>query len=859
MMLQKWRVLALIAIMSTVAIAAAAIAIAVLYDAAVEVERKRLAESAQSQARWIETMARFEIMNSVRDPQHAELVTLNQFFEAHSGYEVFAETGETVLARREGDQIVFLMRHGTGTLVADDRLPFDFKRAQPMHRALQGLSGTMIGIDHDGVRVLAAYEPVDVLDLGIVSKIDITEVRAPFVRAGLMVAGISFGLVVVGAWLLVAISQPMIRDLQEHSRHLERVVRALRDSEERFRHTFEQAAVGVAHIGLDGGFLRFNSRLCDVTGYAADELMGMRAHELSHPDDLEAVASDIASIISGGLGTLSSERRYLRKDGTAVWVDNTMSLVRDEQGQPCYLIAMVADATARKVGEAELAASQRELALHNAVAEVFLTVPDDQMYEKVLQPVMTFLESRAGIFAYIDDDGDLVVPSMRLTLPERSSDDRDPVVIPRESWGDAWGEALVHRRSVLANRAEPAQPGHPPTSRSIVVPIIDRDELIGLLEVANRERDYTEEHLREMEEIANHVGPILHARLVRDRLERERDAFNRALVTSENRYRAIVQQQTEFVARFLPDGTLTFVNEALCRYSGRDAFELIGQSLWRFMSDEMRSRSEAHLGSLSPDRPGGENEITWTVPDGTTRWLSFVNTALFDSQGRLIEYQSVGRDVTDRHDREVALERALAEKEILLKEIHHRVKNNMAVISSLLSLHERGIADPTAREVFQAMRGRIKTMSLVHEQLYRSGDFKHIDLGAYFGQVARMLVQSQDDASGRIKVVREISNVTLDLERAIPCGLILTELVSNALKHAFPEGREGTVRISLSERGAGEVELAVEDDGIGYDAAATSGFGLHMVGLLVQQINGTIDHDVDAGRRVVVRFPLRSP
>jgi two-component sensor histidine kinase len=157
------------------------------------------------------------------------------------------------------------------------------------------------------------------------------------------------------------------------------------------------------------------------------------------------------------------------------------------------------------------------------------------------------------------------------------------------------------------------------------------------------------------------------------------------------------------------------------------------------------------------------------------------------------------------------------------------------------------------------MRGRIKTMSLVHEQLYRSGDFKHIDLGAYFGQVARMLVQSQDDASGRIKVVREISNVTLDLERAIPCGLILTELVSNALKHAFPEGREGTVRISLGERGAGEVELAVEDDGIGHGAAATSGFGLHMVGLLVQQINGTIDHDVDAGRRVVVRFPLRSP
>jgi len=472
---------------------------------------------------------------------------------------------------------------------------------------------------------------------------------------------------------------------------------------------------------------------------------------------------------------------------------------------------------------------------------------------------MSFLESRDGIFGYINDEGDLVVPSMPRTLPERRSVDRDPVVIPTENWGEAWGEALVHRRSVLANRPEPAQPGQPPTSRSIVVPIIDRDELIGLLAVANRDRDYTEEHLRELEEIANHVGPILHARLVRDRLERERDAFNRALVTSENRYRAIVQQQTEFVARFLPDGTLTFVNEALCRYSGRDAFELIGQSLWRFMSDEMRWKSQLHLETLTPNQPAGENEITWTASDGTTRWVSFVNTALFDNRGTLVEYQSVGRDVTDRHDREVALGRALAEKEILLKEIHHRVKNNMAVISSLLSLHERGIEDPAAREVFQAMRGRIRTMSLVHEQLYRSGDFKHIDLGVYIGQVAHMLVQSQDDASGRIKVVREISSVTLDLERAIPCGLILTELVSNALKHAFPAGRQGTVRVSLGERGAGEVELAVEDDGIGHDTDATSGFGLHMVGLLVQQIGGTIEHDIGAGRRVVVRFPLRSP
>jgi PAS domain-containing protein len=182
------------------------------------------------------------------------------------------------------------------------------------------------------------------------------------------------------------------------------------------------------------------------------------------------------------------------------------------------------------------------------------------------------------------------------------------VVIPGELTG-AWAEALVYQ-SVLANRPEPL-PSHP-DQRSIVVPIIDRDEIIGLLAVANRDRDYTGEHLRELEEIANHVGPILHARLVRDRLERERDAFNRALVTSENRYRAIVQQQTEFVARFLPDGTLTFVNEALCRYSG-DRAELIGQSLGDpVRRDAPQSQPTSRLSRPTPGRR--ERDLMDRVP-----------------------------------------------------------------------------------------------------------------------------------------------------------------------------------------------------------------------------------------------------
>jgi PAS domain S-box-containing protein len=613
-------------------------------------------------------------------------------------------------------------------------------------------------------------------------------------------------------------------------------------------------------IVFDGEYrYRFwNPFMEKLTGLGADQVLGRRPADLFPHIAEQGVDSMLRRAMAGE--TVESHDLPYRVPATGRdgWVVGRYFPFRNREGRIVGVVALVRDITERKRAQDALAASRRELALHNAIAEIFLTTPDDQMYEKVLRQVLSYLESPIGIFGFIDDSGDLHLPFTVHDAMDAATVDRGPVICPNDSWSGAWGAALHERRSVLANRPGALPPGHIPITRSICAPIVDRDKIIGLLAVASRDDDYTADQLRELEGIAGHVGPILHARLARDRLEGERDAFNRALQASETWYRAIVQQQTEFVARYLPDATLTFVNEALCRYAGKPRAELLGQSLWQILSEDQRHRTIAHLETLTPDQPTGENEISWAAPDGTIRWVSFVNHALFDSQGRVVEYQSVGRDVTDRHERELELERAVAEKEILLKEIHHRVKNNMAVISSLLSLHEREIEDPATREVFKAMRSRIKTMSLVHEQLYRSGDFEHVDLGSYVDQVASSIFQSQDDASGRISVHRDISSVTLGLDSAIPCGLILTELVSNALKHAFPEGRTGNVRVSLHERAPGEVELVVEDDGVGLDLADQSGFGLHMVELLVQQLGGTIERGVGAGRRVVVRFPVSS-
>jgi PAS domain S-box-containing protein len=506
--------------------------------------------------------------------------------------------------------------------------------------------------------------------------------------------------------------------------------------------------------------------------------------------------------------------------------------------------------------------SEWELALHNRIAESFLTTPGDEMYATVLDVLLEALDSRHGVFGYIDPDGDLVVPSMTREIFDECRVTEKSIVFPRSSWGGIWGEALLNGTSVLSNSQGTVPDGHIPIDRALFVPVIDVEEVIGLLGVANRAQDYSEHDRTILETISRHVGPILHARLERDEKELARSRVDRELRDSERRYRAVVEQQTELVLRFGSDGTITFVNDALCRYSGLSRDELMGESFHRFVSDDMAEKTQRHLTTLTPSTPVGENEIRWQGTDGSTRYIAWVNHALYDDEGNFIEYQAVGRDVTDKRKAEEELREALAEKEILLREVHHRVKNNMAVISSLLNLQSDGMTDGVAIEVLHSMRDRIRTMALVHDQLYRSGDFANVDLAAYIRSVTDALYQAHSSRADNVAIRTEVADIKMEIDDAIPCGLILSELISNAFKHAFPGDRRGEILVVFEETPDGAIELVVKDDGVGSSTddalRERSGFGLEMVVLLVKQLGGAIEFSCREGMEAIVRFPGRA-
>jgi two-component sensor histidine kinase/CheY-like chemotaxis protein len=239
----------------------------------------------------------------------------------------------------------------------------------------------------------------------------------------------------------------------------------------------------------------------------------------------------------------------------------------------------------------------------------------------------------------------------------------------------------------------------------------------------------------------------------------------------------------------------------------------------------------------------------YLMKDRLARLIPAVQRSLEEAEARRARLQA-----------EDDLRASLTEKETLLKEIHHRVKNNLQVVYSLINLQTRHVRDPKTLEGLCDCRDRVKAMAMVHEMLYGSKDLGRIDFGQYIQELTRGLTQSY--AAEGVGVSVDAEGVRLGIDEAVPCGLLVYELVSNSLKHAFPGGRRGKVSVSFTRDAAGGVRLVVQDDGVGFARPSGTGsdenasLGLKLVRTLTEQLNGRMEEPSDGpGTRVGISFP----
>lgn len=237
-------------------------------------------------------------------------------------------------------------------------------------------------------------------------------------------------------------------------------------------------------------------------------------------------------------------------------------------------------------------------------------------------------------------------------------------------------------------------------------------------------------------------------------------------------------------------------------------------------------------------------------------YLTSQQVAIAVENSRL--YEKAQQEIAERKQAEERIKASLVEKEVLLKEIHHRVKNNLQVISSLLYLQSKQIGDARTLAMFEESQHRVRTMALVHEKLYQTQDLAQIDFAEYVQSLISYLVRSYSGTSSRIRLSVNVDTIFLDIDTAIPCGLILNELVSNALKHAFPSDRTGEICVGFHADHDGQFTLTVWDDGVGmpadFDLQSTDSLGLQLVNTLVDQLAGTILLDTSHGTEFRITF-----
>ncbi|MDP2690663.1 MAG: PAS domain-containing protein, partial [Deltaproteobacteria bacterium] len=362
-MTERKRIFLLILIMAVVGIVASGVAITMLYRAAFEEQHARLLDTARSRARFIEAVARFDAIHAQDYPGGPAMATLSQIVDAHKNFKGFGETGEFVLARRDGDQIVFLLSHRHRGLATPEPVPYDSPLAGPMRRALSGSSGSMVGLDYRGEMVLAAYEPVDFLDLGIVAKIDLKEIRAPFLKASMIAMGAGLIAILVGLIFFLRISDPILRRLRVHSENLEKLVGErtveLALANESLRKAQEVAHIGSWNLSLLENILEWTDESYRIFGVPIGAPLNYEKFmEIVHPDDRGYVDKKWKAAIEGE--PYDIEHRIL-VNNEVKWIREKADLSFDDKGMAIGGVGVSQDITTQKLAEEALKMAHGEL------------------------------------------------------------------------------------------------------------------------------------------------------------------------------------------------------------------------------------------------------------------------------------------------------------------------------------------------------------------------------------------------------------------------------------------------------------------------------------------------------------------
>lgn len=591
---------------------------------------------------------------------------------------------------------------------------------------------------------------------------------------------------------------------------------ALRASEERYRDLFENATDLIQSVGADGHFEYVNAAWRECLGYSEEEIAGLTLWDVVHPAHREACEIVFRRTMAGEqLGQFGTVFRT--KDGRSVNVEGTTNL-RSIAGRPVATRSIFRDMTG-------VLAARRSVQEHEAKWRALFESSEHMFW--TADPELKLTSFNRGY-------GDMI---------ERLYGERPEINVepnrPRRRFASPQYHAFWEARYTEAFAGRPLRfetdlvdkNGRRVCNEIFLSPVFGPDGRVT--EVFGIGHEITEQKIAED--------------LVREgsaRLQAIFDSSANMMIWTLDNERRITSCNDQFIRSIEHEHGIHFA---------------IGDSFVDAMAARVPpDRVKALLARYDAAFKGKPQqfEVELMNKHGESVWVeNFLNPIITD--GRVQELSCLAHGITDRKQAQIQLLQNLNEKEVLLKEVHHRVKNNLQIVSSILSLQTGHVGgDQRILELLRVSRDRIRSMSFIHESLYQTRDLSSIDLGAYVDGLSRNLVMSYS-LNGKVTLETQVTHVDLVLDQAIPCGLILNELISNSLKHAFSNNLKGTVSVALELAGE-QVRITVSDDGIGmpagFDDQRDGNLGLELVHTLVDQLDGRIERRSGRGVTYLLTF-----
>jgi PAS domain S-box-containing protein len=771
-----------------------------------------------------------------------------------------SRSAETVLVRREGNDVVVLneVRHRTNTALRL-RVPAA-AQDQMIARAVRTPGGTLEGPDYRGVPVLAAFRRVPDSPWFLLAKADTAEVYAPWRR---LAGTIALSLALLAAVCFLAAALLWRRHTLRLLRHRLASEQARAAMAERVSLLMRNANDIILLLDERWRVAEANDQALRAYGYSEVEIRGLPMRDLYAPEGQARFDADSRQV-DAGQGVMV-ETVHRRRDGTSFPVESSVHRVVIE-GRALHQ-AIVRDVSVRKAHELEIERLDRLYVTLSEVNQAILRAGSmPNLFEAIVKVAVEsgrFHSAWIGMRRQEGTDLECVARYAAASgvgfLPPDPTQSCRLAAEALRSGSPSLGSCPCWESGSKADPNGTAS-GESCRGACAAVPFGVEDRVCGLLAVctSNRER-FSVGEMRLLGELALDISHALH-RLREQELRRQTEE---ALRLSEERLRLATEAaQMGTWDRDVQTGRLHWSpqQERLMGYEP-GTFPGTAEVFLELLDPGSR---EAHAAAQTRARAGDgvfAAELRFRCRDGRERWGLVRGRTYFDAAGRPERIVGIDLDITERKRTEEALRTLVAEQAALLKEVHHRVKNNLQVVASLLSLQARRVRNPVVLGALRDTQDRIRSMALLHETLYRKGEAAQVDCAAYLGRLCTHLSQAFSLPTDRVRLEPSLATVALGIDEAIPCGLIVNELVSNALKHAFPGERHGRVGVRLEIQPGERLALTVADDGVGlpagFDLGSTSTLGLELVRGLTRQVGGSIEVLSPPGTTVRIVFPFR--